>query len=116
MQILKINGEKTPQFESQFPTTTALHYDSIGLTKYTMGEIDVSEPIAEEIKELYRRKFGHNCNLMYMMYMFYYVYQRKNQWYLVAFNVQNNTSVEIDVELSQSEIEKLKNFTLKHIY
>lgn len=113
MQILKINGEKTPQFESQFPTTTALHYDSMGLTKYTMGEIDISEPVAEEMKKLYRRTFGHGCN---MMFVFYYLYQLKNQWYLVAFNAHNNTSVEIDVELSQLEIEKLKNLTLEHIY
>lgn len=113
MQILKINGEKTPQFESQFPTTTALHYDSMGLTKYTMGEIDISEPVAEEMKKLYRRKFGHGCN---MMFVFYYVYQLKNQWYLVAFNAQNNTSVEIDVELTQAEIDRLRSFTVKNLY
>ena len=113
MQILKINGEKTPQFESQFPTTTALHYDSMGLTKYTMGEIDISEPVAEEMKKLYRRKFGHGCN---MMFVFYYLYQLKNQWYLVAFNAQNNTSVEVDVELTQAEIDRLRSFTVKNLY
>lgn len=113
MQILKINGEKTPQFESQFPTTTALHYDSMGLTKYTMGEIDISEPVAEEMKKLYRRKFGHGCN---MMFVFYYVCQLKNQWYLVAFNAQNNTSVEVDVELTQAEIDRLRSLTVKNLY
>ena len=78
-----------------------------------MGEIDISEPVAEEMKKLYRRKFGHGCN---MMFVFYYVYQLKNQWYLVAFNAQNNTSVEIDVELTQAEIDRLRSFTVKNLY
>ncbi len=113
MQIIMDNGKASPKFESEFPTATALYYTNSGLKKYTMGAIDVSEIIAEEMKELYRRKFGHGCNLIYV---FYYIYQRKNQWYLVAYNVQNNTSVKVDVQLTQAEIDKLKCLNIEKLY
>lgn len=113
MQITMINGEMSPEFNSEFPTATALHYTNSGLTKYTLGVIDVSEIIAEEMKELYRRKFGRGCNLIFLLY---YIYQRKNQWYLVAFNVQDSTSVEADVQLTQAEIEKLKCLAIEKLY
>lgn len=113
MQITMLNGEKSPSFNSEFSTTIALNYPQFGLTKYTMGVDDVSETISEEMKELYRREFGCESNLMYM---FYYVYRRNNQWYLVAYNAQNDTSVEVDVELTRAEIDKLRSYTVKKIY
>lgn len=112
MQITMLNGKKSPEFISEFPTTIALYYEENGLTKYTMGVIDVSETIAEDMKELYRRKFGCGRNLMYM---FYYIYQHNNQWSLVAYNVQDDTSVETDVDLTQEEIAKLSCLVVEHI-
>ena len=34
MQIIMLNGEKSPKFNSDFSTATALNYSQIGLTKY----------------------------------------------------------------------------------
>ena len=113
MQIIMLNGEKSPKFNSDFSTATALNYSQIGLTKYTMGADDISEILSEEMKELYRREFGRDCNLMYM---FYYVYWRDNQWYLVAYNAKDDTSVEVDVDLTRVEIDKLRSFTAIKTY
>lgn len=113
MQIIMLNGEKSPKFNSDFSTATALNYSQIGLTKYTMGADDISEIILEDMKKLYRRKFGRESNLMYM---FYYVYQRDNKWFLVAYNAKNDTSVEVDVELTQAEIDRLRSLTVKNLY
>lgn len=109
MQITLMNGEKSPKFISPLSTVFAVNYTESKKTLYTMGAAEVGEIIAENLRRLYRQNYRGN-----LKYVYFYVRLDGDHPRIGASNALNDKSVEIDVELTKTEINKLLKLPLEY--